>query len=515
MSEKSHSTHKHRKKHRDDEEQTDKQKDAKSQDRCSICHKSKKKLEEDNEKLIKLECHHKFCSQCLKNFTDEQMSDEKNLNIRCPICNYPLRDKEVDHIDPSFNQTLDERFIKHTVKDDQLITCPKCKEGFIYKAGKTAGITKDQNGELIRPQPLESLRKYRAECSKCGTVFCVNCGCVPFHEGLTCEEKELVKNGVVCRFCREFPAVSGVDQNVCHRVCWHDECKKWLPKACMHVCHCGHACCGVRSEKKHFGCAVCRSKRSPCTICLQSCTVCPSVVLRCGHPVHRSCLVEMYKKREKMSGKVDIPRCRHNMECDAIPYNECVKDEAEKWIEIDQKIDQLIKERMVEEDTENEECHVKNPDDKDYFNQPYKFAKDNFVFYFCKKCHQPFYGGHKECEIEEEENNDNDDDVDDENSGYTCLRCQRVFLDVDCKIHGHNSMVYKCFFCCNPAVTFCWGRVYFCSECHKNPRNAMREPFPVCDGKCQFAPHAENGKRIVQGYCLMCELEKEKKTIKI
>ena len=66
-----------------------------------------------------------------------------------------------------------------------------------------------------------------------------------------------------------------------------------------------------------------------------------------------------------MSGKVKIPRCRHNMTSDAIPFHECVKDEAEKWIEVDKKVDQMMKDKMIEEDTANEENHVKNKDNKD------------------------------------------------------------------------------------------------------------------------------------------------------
>ena len=39
----------------------------------------------------------------------------------------------------------------------------------------------------------------------------------------------------------------------------------------------------------------------------------------------------------------------------------------------------------------------------------------------------------------------------------------------------------------------------------------MHPPFHVCDGKCKFSPHAENGERVVTGYCMKCELEKEEK----
>lgn len=494
----------------DDNPPKTKKKHKKAHDRCSLCHKTRQECEKLHIRLIRLGCHHKFCEPCLKKFSEEQMQDEESVSIICPVCQYPLRDNEVDNLNTSYNKTLEKRFLEHYQKDDQFVICPNCQEGFIYTAGAVAGIFKDKNGELIRPKPLESLRKYRAECIKCGTVFCVNCGCVPFHEGLTCEEQRLVNSDVVCRFCAEYPAVEGVEEDACHRVCWHEECKKWLPEACMHVSRCGHACCGLRGEKKHFGCARCRKKRAKCTICLSCCTLSPSVILRCGHPCHKECLVNLFNEHKSFKGKVDIPRCNHLMTCRAVPFHPCVKEEAEKWIEIDEKVEQLINERMIDEETENEKLHVNNPEDKDYFHQPLKFARDNFVFYFCDKCNSPYYGGHKDCEID-----DLADDVITNNAPFICLRCQREFLKVDCKKHGNNAMVYKCFFCCNPAAAFCWGRVYFCSDCHKNPRNAMRPPYPKCDGKCQFAPHAENGQRVVTGYCLECELEKEKNMIKV
>lgn len=484
-------------------------------DHCSLCNKPLSQILKEHNNLITLECQHSFCKHCLKKFVKEQFEVKKNYTIRCPICQYPLREKEIDAINPKYNKKLEQRFIRSESQDNLIITCPNCHEGFFFKAGDYAGITIDSNGEKIRPEALECLRKYRASCVKCETVFCVKCGCVPFHEGLTCEEEKLVKENVVCRFCRKLPPVGGRLRDVCHRVCWRKECKEHAHEACMHLCKCGHPCCGLRDEKKHFGCALCNAEISNCSFCGMCCTESPSVIMKCGHPAHKKCLLSYYSTF-KFEGRIQIPRCPHNQSCGQIPLHECVKEAAEKWIDVSNKIEQLTLEKMKDEETENEKLHVNNPDDKEYYKNPLHFAHDFFVFYFCDKCHQPYYGGHKDCERDFEEEEEEEEHIDDNdgNMKYLCLRCQRKVTDTDCKKHGHDAMVYKCFFCCNPASHFCWGRVYFCDECHKNPYKAEKPPYPKCDGKCQFAPHPENGKRVVTGYCLECELEHEKKTIK-
>lgn len=95
----------------------------------------------------------------------------------------------------------------------------------------------------------------------------------------------------------------------------------------MTLCNCGHSCCGILGETNHFGCAKCNKLK--CSICDQSCTESPSVLLKCGHPVHKKCLISYYNSIEE-KGKVVIPKCNHNHSLTEIPYHECVKDIAQK-----------------------------------------------------------------------------------------------------------------------------------------------------------------------------------------
>lgn len=462
---------------------------------CISCNKS-------STNLIELGCQHTFCINCIKNFSKGQLKNRDNHCLRCPICSQPLREIDINKINPKYNNIIEHRIMKEIAEKEKTVSCPRCNETFIYEPGIVAGITVNQFGEKIRKKALESLRKYRATCIKCHTVFCVKCKTIPFHEGFTCHEQKLINDDVICRFCREYPAVGCRDLDVCHRVCWRKECKDSINEACMHICDCGHACCGLRGEKEHFGCAECNYEVAICSICKSSCTTSPSVIMKCGHPAHLNCLVSLYNSL-KSRGRIKVPRCNHDQTCQAVPYHRCVRKIAHKWIRIDNEIEKITKEKIKEENIKDEKLHVNNPNDPDYYKQPLKFAHDFFDFYLCDKCHSPFYGGHKDCG-----RNDEDDDIE-----YKCLRCQREILHAVCPKHGDESMVYKCFFCCNHSSFLCWGNVYFCSECHKNPRKAMQPPFHVCDGKCKFSPHAENGERVVTGYCMKCELEKEEKML--
>jgi hypothetical protein len=122
------------------------------------------------------------------------------------------------------------------------------------------------------------------------------------------------------------------------------------------------------------------------------------------------------------------------------------------------------------------------------------------VFYNCEKCKQPFYGGHADCAGGDEARPD-----------YVCARCSRAFVNTRCPIHGDDQMLYKCFWCCGPALFFCYGITHFCATCHAKPAGTLRGPWPPCDGKCQFHPHVPNGTPTIVGFCTTCEAERARR----
>lgn len=468
-----------------------------SDEYCSSCNKPFSISQNNQNNYIGLACGHSFCINCLQRLLSAQIKIQTNLELHCPICSHPLNDPEIDKINPEYTKIMTKRFASQF---GQTVLCPKCKSDFILEPGSVAQITVDLKGEKIRPAALECLRQYRVSCPICQTNFCANCNSIPFHDGFTCDEQKLLDDDIVCRFCQEYPAVGCRDLDACHRVCWRQECRECLPQSCMHVCDCGHACCGLKNEQNHFGCALCSQKVAYCVICHDSCTTSPSVLMKCGHPIHKSCL-QMYYNGLDLKGRLHIPRCNFDFTCQCVPYHECVKDVAQKWIDLNMKIEELIAMRMKIEDTENEPDHVKNENDPDYFNQPLKYARDFFVFYLCDKCHEPYYAGHKDC---------GNDDQNSHNGPHECMRCNRQLLNVICPKHGQNGMIFKCMFCCSPSIWLCYNNTtYFCDPCHRRAGSVENGPFPQCDGHCKFAPHVPNGQRTITAYCVLCEQEKE------
>lgn len=134
-----------------------------------------------------------------------------------------------------------------------------------------------------------------------------------------------------------------------------------------------------------------------------------------------------------------------------------------------------------------------------------KYAHEKFVFYFCDVYHHPYYCGHYECFLNE-----------DNNVQHKCSRCNRELINVICPKHGDSGMVFKCMFCCKPALFKCFAQeTYFCNECHDRHSTVEKGPFPNCDGNCKFAPHQPNGQKTPLGYCVICEEEREKSSLKI
>lgn len=477
--------------------QTDDIIDRKNPYFCSSCGKSlpiTKDLQEDLTKFLILKCDHTYCIDCIKRFSESQVNNEDNYLLRCPICCDPLNDTEIEKINPEYSEILNSRFIKTL---GTVVTCPNCKNDFILEQGEFDENTRDLEGEKFRPEAIECYRKYRVTCTVCRTNFCGNCNKIPFHEAMTCEEKKMFDEGIQCRFCELYPPVGGREKDVCHRVCWHANCQESMKDACEHLCDCGHPCCGLKGEVNHFGCAKCQEEFN-CSFCYGSCMNSPSVVMRCGHFAHKSCLVGEYKSLDDTK-RLMLPSCNF---CGQIPYHDCVHDIAQKWLDYEIVINDIIKDRI---DFVKDDDHVKNPDDKDYFGKPEKFARDKFIFYVCDKCKKPYYAGLAACLDGADDNPENDI----HKGPHCCMRCNRELMNTVCKKHGEVGMVYKCMFCCEPSLYFCFGTTYFCPKCHEMPHDVQKGPFPECNGHCKFAPHPPNGQKVFTGYCVICEQEKE------
>eukprot|EP00483_Globobulimina_turgida_P008473 UN08490 len=91
-----------------------------------------------------------------------------------------------------------------------------------------------------------------------------------------------------------------------------------------------------------------------------------------------------------------------------------------------------------------------------------------------------------------------------------CGACSSGSKKEVCSTHGTNYISYKCKYCCNLAVWFCWGNTHFCDACHMVAGQKFRakiETLPKCKGKdtCPLGiQHAPNGTGEVCLGCVVC-----------
>jgi E3 ubiquitin-protein ligase MYCBP2 len=292
----------------------------------------------------------------------------------------------------------------------------------------------------------------------------------------------------VCRFCQN-------ELSFCYfgpssrRVCASKSCKVLLNTACTQVLACGHACSGVLSESTHFGCGKCNEIYC---VCGELCVTEPSIRLTCGHTIHLNCAHAQYRVAS-LIGKIIPPRCGFPG-CKILPEHPLLHEEFTLWQRILNQIEIMLPRLICEEHLELEADHVNNPM-SEYYQNVELFARERFVFYMCGICKMPYYGGLAIC-------GENEEKVKSEK--YICRTCETMVSHEICPKHGDIGMIYKCFWCCNPATFYCFGTTHFCTECHNQWERAQVGPYPSCTSNCQFIGHPPNGQRKKYGICQFC-----------
>ena len=83
------------------------------------------------------------------------------------------------------------------------IGAKKCRCGaqVVIDEGDIAVGYKDDNGKVISEEAAIHMSKNRANCPDCGKQFCGSCQATPYHVGQTCEQHQLHKKAMKCRFC--------------------------------------------------------------------------------------------------------------------------------------------------------------------------------------------------------------------------------------------------------------------------------------------------------------------------
>jgi hypothetical protein len=359
--------------------------------------------------------------------------------------------------------------------------------------------------------------QHRFSCRSCKTEFCSKCLSIPYHEGKTCEDYKRFLAAKHCRFCgdvipppnkflRAITLTSPATMDVCDK----HECVQKRNRICQSVLKCGHACCGIRGEKECLPCIHedCASMQNLHHNGNEYCNICfvdklnegPCLYLKCGHIFHEACI------RKKLGSKwpgaritfgfMDCPLCKRTIE------HSSLNDITEPL----NKIKQLIFTKF------HKRLQIENPlDIRDKISEQDKldWAYHNFAYYLCYRCNDPYYGGRRQCDMNLGDGNDKFDEKE-----LVCGSCQAKEFGQkqSCKKHGTEYLEYKCKFCCNIAIWYCWGNTHFCNNCHEIQCKTHRltrkskSELPKCSGpgKCPIGGnHGDNGEEMALG-CSIC-----------
>eukprot|EP01083_Nonionella_stella_P077621 212045_1 len=172
------------------------------------------------------------------------------------------------------------------------------------------------------------------------------------------------------------------------------------------------------------------------------------------------------------------------------------------WQEILEKVQERVRIEALEE-----EDRVNDPESR-FFNDPVSYGLSIYAFYECFHCHKPFFGGRRDCEANLEEDVKPEDLV--------CRKCSDV-PQGQCDLAEHAEYIlWKCRFCCEPAIWFCGGATHFCDYCHShdaggrmagtagNQKERAKCPPPGKEECPSGGNHAPNGIDIDCEFAIGC-----------
>eukprot|EP01083_Nonionella_stella_P296938 1008581_1 len=421
-----------------------------------------------------------FGETCLKCVT---RSAEKLLARRAVVeleLEYSIEDLQYLLSNENFQQYLNITF--KSLLDNSLAfgECPQCSTPFQVEAHTAdsiaAGLGKGEHGVDHKAMSKMAEVHYlanRIRCRSCEAVFCNACLEQPYHSGFNCEEFKQYKNAPHCRFC-ESAAIPGQSQfeNPIHlqaleNVCNAEECVEKSSKVCINsLDECGHWCDGLLGELHCLPClkAACVEARAGNQAESDMCGICasddlgsaPCIQLKCEHIFHFHCVESRIEKRWPGArigfNFLNCPMC--NKEIAHPSLIEHLEPIFAVWQEILEKVQERVRIEALEE-----EDRVNDPESR-FFNDPVSYGLSIYAFYECFHCHKPFFGGRRDCEANLEEDVKPEDLV--------CRKCSDV-PQGQCDLAEHAEYIlWKCRFCCEPAIWFCNGTTHFCDYCHSH-----------------------------------------------
>uniref|UniRef100_A0A6U6BMR8 RING-type domain-containing protein n=1 Tax=Guillardia theta TaxID=55529 RepID=A0A6U6BMR8_GUITH len=534
---------------------------------CQVC-ETRCDAAEIGRSVQQVDCGHHVCASCFKQFVD-QREPSRQTDYVCPIegCGELLHQMNVKGLLPAEDfdkyvslQILDIDDGSATIAG-KLVKCPmNCGWAVIMEPShqdrqlpphwnKMIGI----DGKPLSEEAFRHRMTYRFRCRKCpDTDFCAECLATPYHNGFTCEGFVRYSRSRKCRYCdvqitksvsrERMNDVSYLQRILRDRLydvnqssqtiaslqhlvqltdplsnlCEANECQQKARQGCCCILPCGHVCLGLRGERQCLGCLQCEEMQGAeevkvaasdlCSICwVEELRCAPCIRLECGHVFHYSCVVSKIKNLWSgvriTFGFLECPLCKKHMKAKAI------EDIIKPGLELYQAILTKAEQRLALEGGHKDAPELRAGGR--YHKQPGEYAMHKFAYYLCYKCKQPYFGGHRSCEVAagvgEERQFDEREKI--------CGGCSAMGAAA-CPKHGTEAIEYKCKFCCSVASWFCWGTTHFCDSCHRKQGTAesmsrkAQKDLPTCTPKtCPLRiPHPKNGTEFVLG-CQICRSE--------
>ena len=427
------------------------------------------------------ECSHTVCIACASRCAMRHLPLPSSTlsNMFCPAadCDCCVPEAEMRALLSQDDVTILEVNEVRLALSGSCATCPNCTCSFerFVEDGQEASEKKD-----------------KFVCSACGTEFCAECGSHPYHDGRPCPTSS---GGPLCRYCGS-EAVSH-EPLVCEAV----GCRRKGEASCSVSKPCGHLCHGRRGERPCTsclteGCEDCHPQQNCedfCVICYcETLSEAPCIELECGHVFHFHCLVGKLQRRwptvRITFTFLQCPLCTRSI------AHQLLSHLLTPILKMKSNLESRFIERLRIENLLN--CDALTSGHSPFYDRPLAYAEEYLTYYLCSKCDKPYFGGLKQCADVE------GDDIPREE--LVCGGCSAG--SAVCKKHGTQFMEYKCRYCCNLAVWYCWGTTHFCDQCHSPPRKTVREECPG-EERCPLGGrHRPNGEEFAVG-CAMCRSE--------
>ena len=343
-------------------------------------------------------------------------------------------------------------------------------------------------------------------------------------------------------------------------VCRAPGCRLKLESACTRTLPCGHPCGGIRGETECLPCLRCVPEPPPTDESTNSvlaglagaatatrpkpkstpgrlprhdedCCVCgceplgaePALLLGCGHVVHRRCAIERIRAgwptqnitfthlQCPLCGESGRPEGERGSAQAAVMLHPALAETLAPALSLREKIMRRARRRLVL-DAMGPPYQLK-PGGA-YEGRPGEFALTRYNYYLCELCEEPYFGGDRACHRGGVERGEGEGQAGGEHK-FMCGNCSVTVSGKACKKgHGDDEMEYKCRYCCDVAVWFCFGTTHFCDKCHTSwmrdqPDWENFPPKKTCTRKtCPLrVDHPDHGIEFCLG-CAVCRSAK-------